>query len=85
MVTFVVKLNKCWIGTKIGVVVDIDTPIMLVVCGKFFGKNCGEIEKLLDYKKNLQPPDSRTRGPAAPAVLVVNNCRTKVYSRGLID
>ena len=39
------------------------------------GKNCGEIEKLLDWKKKIgckkkQPPDSRTRGPAAPAVLV---------------
>ena len=28
-----VKLKKCWIGTKIGVVVYIDTPIMIVVCG----------------------------------------------------
>ena len=30
---FVVKLKNCWIGTKIGVVVDIDIPIMVVVCG----------------------------------------------------
>ena len=39
------------------------------------GKNCAEIEKLLDWKKKIggkkkQPLDSRTRGPAAPAVLV---------------
>ena len=27
------KIKNCWIGTKIGVVVDIDTPIMIVVCG----------------------------------------------------
>ena len=47
--------------------------ILVVVCGK----NCGEIEKLLDWKKNIggkkikiKTPDSRTRGPAAPAVLV---------------
>ena len=29
----VVKLKNCRIGTKIGVVVDIDSPIMIVVCG----------------------------------------------------
>ena len=29
----VVKLKNCWIGTKIGVVVDIDLMIMIVVCG----------------------------------------------------
>ena len=29
----VVKLKNCWIGTKIGVVVDIYSPIMTVVCG----------------------------------------------------
>ena len=29
----VVKLKNCWIGTKIGVVVDIDSTIMIVVCG----------------------------------------------------
>ena len=48
------------------------------------GKNCGEIEKLSDWNKNwcgkittttkkhknTEPSDSRTRGPAAPAVLV---------------
>ena len=33
VVKFVVKLKNCWIGTKIGVVVDIDTPIMIGVCG----------------------------------------------------
>ena len=43
-------------------------------------KNCGEIEKLSDWNKNwcgkiqktknTEPQDSRTRGPAAPAVLV---------------
>ena len=44
VVKFVVKLKNCWIGTKIGVVVDIDTPIMIVVCGSsnikwtYFGK-----------------------------------------------
>ena len=45
------------------------------------GKNCGEIENLSDWKKNWfkkkqnkkQSPYSRTRGPAAPAVLVENN------------
>ena len=31
--TCVVKSKNCWIGTKIGVVVDIDSPIMIVVCG----------------------------------------------------
>ena len=33
MVKFVVQLKHCWIGTKIGVVVDIDSPIMVVVYG----------------------------------------------------
>ena len=42
MVKFVVKLKNCWIGTKIGVVEDIDTPIMIVVCGKICGKICGK-------------------------------------------
>ena len=32
-----VKLKPCWIGTKIGVVVHIDPPIMVVVCGKICG------------------------------------------------
>ena len=27
------KIENSWIGTKIGVVVDIDTPIMIVICG----------------------------------------------------
>ena len=48
------------------------------------GKNCGEIEKMSDWNKNwcgkiqkttkqqnTELLDSRTRGPAAPAVLVV--------------
>ena len=26
------KIDFFWIGTQIGVVVDIDTPIMIVVC-----------------------------------------------------
>ena len=39
VVTCVVKLKNCRIGTKIGVVVDIDTPIMIMVCGKICGKN----------------------------------------------
>ena len=44
------------------------------------GKNCGEIEKLSDWNKkwcgkiqttkNSELPDSRTRGPVTPAVLV---------------
>ena len=33
VVKFVVKLKHCWIGTKIAVVVDIDSPFMVVVCG----------------------------------------------------
>ena len=33
VVKFVVKLNHCLIGTKIGVVVDIDPLIMVVICG----------------------------------------------------
>ena len=39
VVKFVIKLKKYWIGTKIGVVVDMDPPIMIVVCGKICGKN----------------------------------------------
>ena len=35
MVKFVVKLNIFWIGTNIGMVVDIDPLIMIVVCGSF--------------------------------------------------
>ena len=31
VVKFVVKLKNCWIGTKIGVVVDMDPVIMIVV------------------------------------------------------
>ena len=52
------------------------------------GKNCGEIEKLLDWNKNwcgkiqktknktknTKLPDSRTRGPEAPTVLVTIYC-----------
>ena len=60
MLKCVVQLKNCWIGTQIGVLVDIDTPIMIVVCSKICGKsvvnicgkNCGEIEKLSDLKKN---------------------------------
>ena len=33
VVKCVVNLKNCRIGTKIGVVVDIDSPIMIVVCG----------------------------------------------------
>ena len=33
VVKFVVKFKNCWIGTKIGMVVDIDPPIMVVACG----------------------------------------------------
>ena len=33
VVKCVVKLKNCQIGTKIGVVVDIDSPTMIVVCG----------------------------------------------------
>ena len=33
------KIENCWIGTKIGVVVDIDTPIIIVVSGKICGKH----------------------------------------------
>ena len=32
MLKFVVKFKNCQIGTKIGVVVDIDPVIMIVVC-----------------------------------------------------
>ena len=31
VVKYVVKLKNCWIGTKIGVVVDMDPVIMIVV------------------------------------------------------
>ena len=33
MVKFVVKFKHCQIGTKIGMVVDFDYLIMVVVCG----------------------------------------------------
>ena len=52
------KIENCRIGTKIGVVVDMDPVIMIVVtkrqkkCGKICGKMCGKIEKLLDCNKN---------------------------------
>ena len=52
MVKCVVKLKNCRNGTNIGVVVDIYSPIMIVVCGKIGGKNCGKIEKLSDWNKN---------------------------------
>ena len=32
-----------------GAVVDIDPPIIIVVCGKNCGKICGKMEKLLDW------------------------------------
>ena len=38
VVKFVVKFKHCWIVTKIGVVVDIDPLIMIVICGKICGK-----------------------------------------------
>ena len=34
VVKFVVKLKNCQIGTKIGVVVDIDPTIMIMVCDR---------------------------------------------------
>ena len=37
VVKFVVKFKHCLIETKIGVVVDIDSPITIVVCGKIYG------------------------------------------------
>ena len=42
VVKCVVKLKHCQIGTKISVVVDIDSPIMVVVCGKMCGQMCGK-------------------------------------------
>ena len=36
------KLKHCWIGTKIGVAVDIDSLIMVVVYGKICGNMCGK-------------------------------------------
>ena len=50
VVKCVVKLKNCQIGTKIGVVVDMDLMIMIVVtkrqakCGKICGKMCGKID-----------------------------------------
>ena len=32
--------KNCWIGTKIGVIVDMDPLMMIVVCGKICGKMC---------------------------------------------
>ena len=49
---FDIKLKNCHIGEKICVVVDIDTPIMIVVYAKICGKNYGKIEKLSDWNKN---------------------------------
>ena len=48
VVKLLVKLKHCWIVTKIGLVVNIDYPIMVEVCGKM----CGKIEKLSDWNKN---------------------------------
>ena len=45
MVKFVVKLKKCQIGTKLGVVVDIDPPIMIVVCGSSFWREKNLVNK----------------------------------------
>ena len=50
VVKFVVKLKNCWIGTKIGVVVEYWLPNY--DSGKMCGKICGKIEKLLDWNKN---------------------------------
>ena len=59
MVKFVVKLKNCQIGTKIGVVVDMDYPIMTTaVCGKMCGKIYSKIEKLLDWNKGAMGPQS---------------------------
>ena len=62
VVKCVVKLKNCWIATKIGVVVDMDPVIMIVVtkrqknggkiCGKMCSKMCGKIEKLSDWNRN---------------------------------
>ena len=54
-------LNWNVVGKKIGLVVDIDSAIMVKVCGKICskicgkisGKICGQIEKLLDWNRNL--------------------------------
>ena len=49
-----VKLKHCWIGTKIGVLVDIDPSIMVVVCDSSFGQICDNI--LLLKSKNGHSP-----------------------------
>ena len=71
---YVVKLKNCQIGTIIGVVVYIDHLIMILVCDIFWGGNMGEMLKKSTQKtqKYTGQPDSRTRGPAAPTVLVYN-------------
>ena len=55
-VKYVVKLKNCQIGTKMDVVVDIDSLITIVVsgkrCGKICGESCGKIKTLLDFSKN---------------------------------
>ena len=54
---------------KIYVVVDIDPPIMIMVCGSKDKKRNRQKDKNTKTKNGLC--DSRTRGPAAPTVLVM--------------
>ena len=42
MIKFEVNLKHCWIGTTNGVIVDIDSLITVVVCGKMCGEFCGK-------------------------------------------
>ena len=53
----VVKLKNCWIGTKIGVVVDIDPGIMIVVKKRQKDKKA----KIQKYKRTKRQKKERKK------------------------
>ena len=69
VVKCVIKLKNCWIGTKIGVVVDMDPVIMIVVTKRQKGKKTKRKKvKKTKTKKTKQKNynNNKDRGPKGP-------------------
>ena len=67
MVKCVVKLKNCQIGTKIGVVVDVDPVIMIVVTKRQKGKKAKrqKDKKAKNAKKTKKQKTGDPKGPHA--------------------
>ena len=67
MVKCVVKLKNCQIGTKIGVVVDMDPVIMIVVTKRQKGKKTKKKKgKKTKRQKDKKPKRQKYRGAEGP-------------------